>query len=565
MKYKISFPEIHRHLLLVEIFVPSGREKLHLQLPSWRPGRYEETRYASNIFRVNVRNAEGKTFPVKKVSRNVWELSTGKAPVSVSYNVYAAQMDAGGSWVEKDLIYLNFINFLLYVSGCEKENVELEIDFPTRFYIAGSLSFLGKNATAETIYQLYDSPLIAAPDLLCQTYQVGSSTFYIWFSGEINPDWDQIRQDFIQFTQVQVGMMGDFPVQAYHFLIHILPYRHYHGVEHASSTVITLGPDSDFGKKRFYKNLLGISSHELFHAWNICRIRPKEMLPYDFSGENYFDTGYVAEGFTTYYGDLFLIRSGVFTVDDYFEEINQLLKRHFENFGRRNFSLAESSFDLWVDGYSSGTPDRKVSIYVKGALVALMLDLTIRKFSEGAKSLDDLMRILWQSFGKKSLGYVSTDIQKIAEALTGKPFSMFFSRYVYGTDDELFELRDLLDSVGCELSLVPNPSLLESIFGVRISKKDENFIADLIDPESDAAKFLAVGDEVLEVNGMSPERVLKEYPDNLLLKVKNLKGEREIQIPASKKEFLPQYRIKKLLLPSEEQTQQFKSWLNRDF
>lgn len=141
--------------------------------------------------------------------------------------------------------------------------------------------------------------------------------------------------------------------------------------------MIVLGPDDE--GEGLYTDLLGVSSHELFHAWNIIRIRPQELLPYDFTKENYFTTCFVAEGVTTYYGDLFLRRSGIFDDVAYYRELQVYMKRHFENNRDAQQSLAESSWDLWLDGYEKGIPKRKVSVYHKGALVALILDITIRK------------------------------------------------------------------------------------------------------------------------------------------------------------------------------------------
>ena len=199
------------------------------------------------------------------------------------------------------------------------------------------------------------------------------------------------------------------------FLYQLLPYKHYHGVEHQNSTVITLGPAELLMTEALYKEFLGVSCHELFHAWNIKSIRPAEMQPYDYSRENYFRTCYVAEGVTTYYGEYLLARAGVRTAAQYFEELNAVLRKHFDDRGRDNLSLADASMDLWLDGYKPGVPDRKVSVYHKGALVALLLDLTLRRLSQHQRSLDDVMRRLYQEFGQTGIGYTEADYQRIVD------------------------------------------------------------------------------------------------------------------------------------------------------
>ena len=170
-------------------------------------------------------------------------------------------------------------------------------------------------------------------------------------------------KDSSKFTQSQINHFGDFPVDEYHFLFQITPYLSYHGVEHTKNTVLLLGPSDDLMTER-YDDLLGVCSHELYHTWNIKSIRPIEMLPYDYSKENYFRTGYVAEGVTTYMGDLFLINSKVFSWDDFIKTQNQNLYRHLMNYGRFNLSVADSGFDSWLDGYKMGTPDRLSLIHI---------------------------------------------------------------------------------------------------------------------------------------------------------------------------------------------------------
>jgi predicted metalloprotease with PDZ domain len=189
----------------------------------------------------------------------------------------------------------------------------------------------------------------------------------------------------------------------------------------------------------------------LFHAWNIIRIRPTELLPYDFTRENYFDTCFVAEGVTTYYGDLMLRRSGVFDDDAYLKELQVIVKRHFENNGRAFQSLTESSWDLWLDGYEKGVPDRKVSVYHKGAIAALILDLRIRRLTGHARSLDDVMRQMWVRFGKPFIGYTLDDYRTVAEAVAGEQLTDYFNLCIFGNSPLEEPLNELLAWVGLQV------------------------------------------------------------------------------------------------------------------
>ena len=195
----------------------------------------------------------------------------------------------------------------------------------------------------------------------------------------------------------------------------MLAYPFRHGVEHADSTVIAMGKSNDDTDEEFHNDLLAISSHELFHLWNIKRIRPIEMWPYDYTKENYSTLGYVYEGITTYYGDLMLLRSGVWNWEQYLSSLNSDLQRHYNNSGRFNYSVAESSFDTWLDGYVPGIPARKTSIYIEGLLAALIADILIIKNSEGKYCLDNVMHDFYHDCYANGKGYSEVEYKLLLE------------------------------------------------------------------------------------------------------------------------------------------------------
>jgi predicted metalloprotease with PDZ domain len=188
-----------------------------------------------------------------------------------------------------------------------------------------------------------------------------------------------------------------------------------------------------------YLDLLGLASHELFHAWNIAKIRPKELLPYDYTKENYFTTCFVAEGFTTYFGDRTLYDSGVFSSEQYKHELETTFKRHFYDSDHASQSLLESSFDLWVDGYEKGTPNKKVSVYHKGAIATLILDAMIRRKFSNKKSMENVMQKLYLEFGNLNKGYSYEDIKRICEEVFEGDLSTYFKNVIEG-NTPIFEL-----------------------------------------------------------------------------------------------------------------------------
>jgi predicted metalloprotease with PDZ domain len=317
-----------------------------------------------------------------------------------------------------------------------------------------------------------------------------------------------------------------------------------------------------------YENFTGISCHELFHAWNVLKIRPEELMPYDFSKENYFRTGYVMEGVTTYYGDLLLARAGVYTIDQYFKELSALFQKHFESFGNYTFSLADSSFDLWVDGYVPGIPNRKVSIYVKGAVVALILDLEIRRLTKNKNSMDDLMRLLWEDFGKKGTGYSENEYREAAEKIAGQSLEDYFSECIYGTTSLEETLNNALQFIGCELEASPSSSVTENYFGFRFCVKDERSIVEMIEPNSPADKVLSKDDEIISVNGINISNNLEHFlkeKHTATLTIRRWGKVVERVIARDGRSYMKKYKIRKRGDVTEGEKINFKSWIGKDF
>lgn len=541
----------------------------YLQLPAWRPGRYELQNFAQKLQAFRITSATGEPLAFHKVTKDRWQVDTqGHTAIEVHYNFHARQMDAGGSWVADDLLYVNPVNCLLTAEGQENLPCALTLAIPEEWEIACGLSGpLPRTLQARDFDQLVDAPFMAGPGLQHRTYEEQGILFHVWFYGDCQPDWERIIPDFRAFTQEQLALFGTFPVQDYHFLNLILPYPHYHGVEHMNSTVITLGPSEQLMMPNLYKELLGVSCHELFHTWNIKQIRPVEMQPYDFTRENYFRTGYVAEGVTTYYGDYLLARSGVFTTGQYFNELNTVLKRHATDQGEQNLSVADSSFDTWLDGYKAGVPDRKVSIYHKGCIAALVLDLEIRKATQNQKSLDDVMRRLWQEFGQTGTGYREADYQRLAEEEAGTSLETYFREMIFGTVSFEKWLTPALEYVGCTLEKLPTANLQESTFGFRLA--NGGLTVAYIAPGSPAAKALSVDDELIALNGRKLEatnlqHLLKDQ-ETVELTLFRQKRLRTVTLTSTGALHLPQYRISQNPAATEAQQQNFRGWLNQAF
>lgn len=567
MKYTFLIDAPHQQFVSIQLEVSSTKDTLELQLPAWRPGRYELGNFAKNVKSFCVYSETGKSLPFVKTTKDKWVVDTSEASlVKVSYKYYAAELNAGSTYLDATQLYVNPVNCCFFTKENYMDEITVELDVPENWQIASPILNENRQLRARNFDQLADSPFICSSRLQHTLYEAKNVKFHIWFNGLIYPDWRRLLKDFQAFTEKQLEKFLEFPCSEYHFLIQILPYQAYHGVEHEQCTVITLGPSYDvFG--RLYKELLGVSSHELYHTWNVKSIRPIEMMPYDFSKENYSKMGYLAEGVTTYMGDLMLLKSGVFTLDQYITEFNTQLQRHFDNFGRFNYSVAESSFDTWLDGYTPGIPGRKVSIYTEGCLLAFVTDVSIMRATGNKRKLDEVMRSLYNNYGKKGIG-VSEGVYKAEiENVTGTSMDWLFDQYINGTKAFEGVLTDCLDYLGLELMNEPSEDYAAAHLGVKTALVNNQLKAMAIFPGSpfDVAGGM-LDDEIIAVNEVKMSNDLNQWLNFFENDTKKIIVQRkgkivELFIPEVSRTFYQRYSLKKLDEPYKLQRDALGQWL----
>ena len=502
IKYDVYCDSPNQHYIRFKAVFPVTESETILKISAWRPGRYELGDFAKNVRNFKVFNSQGKPIEFQKTDKSSWLIQSGDLEeMVVEYEYFAAELNAGSSFLDETQLYVNPVNCFLYSADFKDETYLINLSIPNDWKIACSLPFENKALKAKNFEELADSPFICSSNLSCDSYEVQGIKFHLWFNNQRHIDWNRLKTDFVKFTSKQLADFTHFPASEFHFLIHSLPYSAYHGVEHLKSTVITLGPSYEiFGA--LYSELLGVSSHELYHVWNVKSIRPVEMFPYDFEKENYSKLGYVYEGVTTYLGDLYLLKSGVLNLGSYLKEFNKQLQKHFDNPGRFNYSVSQSSFDTWLDGYVAGAPGRKVSIYTEGCLLAFIADIKIRKATNNKFGIEEVMKRLYFDFARKGMGYSENDYQEIVESVSGESFESYFLDFVNGIVPYDFAIKESFKYLGLELIQQPSASFLESKLGFRIVSKGKNAVVQSIYPGSPSdIGGLRVGDEIIALNG----------------------------------------------------------------
>ena len=564
INYNISYQKPHKHLIDFELITSTkNKEKIQFQLSAWRPGRYELADFAQNIINWQAYNEKDEKLSFKKITKDLWEVECKNCnEIKIIYNFYANQLDAGACFLDEYQLYINPVHCMFYITDRMNDEYRLNMNLPNDYTIASSMSQTGNVLKVKGYDLLAESPIICSNSLQHDTYCISGITFNLWFQGKCQPDWGKLKKDFTAFTKSQIHHFGGFPVDEYHYFFQITPYRSYHGVEHTKNTVLLLGPGNEIMDKR-YEDLLGVCSHELYHTWNIKAIRPIEMYPYDYTKENYFRTGFVAEGVTTYMGDLMLFNSGVFNWKEFVKTQNQNLERHLMNYGRYNLSVADSGFDNWLDGYKLGAPNRKTSIYPDAALCMLMVDIEIIKNSNGKNSLHSVMKELYQEFALKSRGYSENDFENLCVKYGGTKVEEIFKNHIYGTKNYIPSLETALNLVGIELKEKKNANLTAQYFGFVALKENEKLIIKKVEPNSETDKNeIAVEDEITEVNGKKIKNnfsdILKDCKNKVTFKIKKKFSEKEITLTIGN--YYKLLELVKMKEPSKKQLEFRKIW-----
>jgi predicted metalloprotease with PDZ domain len=475
VRYHLSIADAHQHQLAVTATFagPFPQGALEVRLPGWTPGSYLVREFARQFLALEATDERGNALPVKKLEKARWRVEAGGvAKVALKAKVYANELTVRTSHVDGTHAFFNGANVFLFREETLGAPCVLSLDVPEGWRVATALPAGGEPGSwrADDYDHLVDCPVeMGLHDLV--TFDVDGVPHRVAIWGEGNHDRARVAADLEKIVRAQKKLMGGLPFSSYLFILHLTD-KGRGGLEHRDSTAL-LYPRFGFRPKKEYEEFLRLASHEYFHSWNVKRLKPKAFDPYDLTKETYTRLLWAMEGFTEYYEIIALARAGLVSrerlLSIFGEEITGLLRTP----GRAVQSLADSSFDTWIKYYrpDENSVNAGISYYRKGALVALALDLEMRAATGNAKSLDDLMRTLFERHGAKGRGAPEDAYSKtVAELAPG--VEKLLARYVDGTDEIDFAAH--LKNAGLSFHLRPadGPDDKGGAPGKRARKKD---------------------------------------------------------------------------------------------
>ena len=527
IRYTIVPSEPAAHLFEVTVTVadpdPAGQR---FMLPVWIPGSYMVREFARNIVTLRAFNDAGRKVRVTKTDKHTWQAAPVKGALTLRYEVYAWDLSVRAAHLDDTTGFFNGTSVFLAVSGHEDAPCFVEIQKPAgaqyrQWRVAtalpearGTKRYGFGEYRAQNYDELIDHP-VTLGEFALATFKAHGVPHDIVIAGRVvGLDMARLAADLKRICEAQIALFEPkskkAPVDRYVFMTQAVSDG-YGGLEHRASTALICNR-SDLpvtGRELMtegYRTYLGLCSHEYFHTWNVKRIKPAAFAPYDLTRENYTSLLWLFEGFTSYYDDLILVRSGVITQDDYFGLVGKVVGGVQRGSGRLKQTVAESSFDAWVKYYrqDENAANAIVSYYTKGSLIALAFDLTIRAQTRNRKSLDDVMRLLWQRYGRdfyrgKPVGVEEADVEALFAEATGANLAELFADGVRGTVD--LPLAALLAPFGVSLKPETDATAKPSL-GARVRGGAECTLAAVHEGSAAQKAGLSAGDVLVAIDGL---------------------------------------------------------------
>jgi predicted metalloprotease with PDZ domain len=427
IRYTVSFPAPHTHYLEVEATYPTeGRPSIELMMAVWTPGSYLIREYERHVEGLTAADPARVPLAVEKSRKNRWRVTTnGARTVWVRYRLYAHEMSVRTNWVDDEFAMMNgAATFITLLESPSRRVHDVRLVLPRTWAnsFSGMAPGLGDNTYVASDYDtLVDSPIVAGSPSVYEFNVRGKPHYLVNFRERGIWNGTQAAADLATSAETIARFWGDVPFERFFFLNVIGSAAN--GLEHRNSTLMNIPLDATSSREG-YLEWLSLATHEYFHAWNVKRLRPAELGPFDYENEVYTRSLWFVEGVTEYYADLLLARAGVVTRDEFLAALSEQVRSLQATPGRLEQSVEAASYDAWIKYYRAdeNTPNTAISYYVKGAVIGFLLDAHIRRMTDGARSLDDVMRLMRSRFSDEK-GFSRDDVRAIVAEVVGAAHS----------------------------------------------------------------------------------------------------------------------------------------------
>lgn len=510
IRFTVSFSEPQAHYADIKMDISNIKsENISVKMPVWTPGSYLIREFEKNVESF-VAKGNNKEIASEKTSKNTWKINTkGLSKITITYRVYCFEVSVRTSFVDENHAFLSSTGVFMNVDGRLNEPSIVTI-IPHKNWTkvsTGLPQVAGEKFTylAQNFDWLYDSPIeVGNQDVF--EFTAAGVKHEVAMVGGGNYDKERLKTDMTKIIEKETAIFGENPNKYYVFIVH-----NYQsgggGLEHLNSTVLGASRNG-YTDERTYRGFLSLVAHEYFHLWNVKRLRPIALGPFNYDEENYTTNLWIAEGFTAYYDNLIVERIGAYSPDEFINIILADLNAVDNAKGSKIQSVSMSSFDAWIKYYrpDENSGNTTISYYNKGSLIACLLDLAIINHSNGTQSLDDAMKYAYNEFYKnKGRGYTDAEIKAVFEKFTGQNLDQFYKDYIYGTVS--LDFNKFLNFAGLKLVDKTRTSN-QAYLGATFSRTNRTEVATVSRGTSAWEAGLNVKDEVLAINGQRVTDVL---------------------------------------------------------
>jgi len=497
IRFNVDLSASATRILKVEMSFPiKNGIKEKIIMPVWAPGSYlvrDFSRHISSIYAIN-----GK---INQLDKTSWEISSQEEEVKISYEVYCDELSVQTSYADDSLVIINGSSVFFYVDGRKDEEYRVTFSNKVKGEPISGLQKEGEEFVAENYDTLADSPFMYG-DIKVLKFNVSGKEHLISYYGNMLKAQDKVMDDFRKIVIEEEKIFGELPYKKYIFMIVLVPDDLGGGLEHKNSTLIISNEHRLFNEFEYKLFLSGVS-HEFFHTWNVKRIRPKELGPFDYTKEVYTDLLWFSEGFTSYYEWVVLLRAGIVTEKEYVDHITEMINYYNFQPGHKKRSASSSSFNTWIKLYK---PDgdiinNYISYYLKGELIAFAINNEIIKDTGFNKSLDDVFKSLYNDFKVDGKGINFSDLLKKVSDISSDKVSKTLERLVNQTENEKF--CDQLKELGYEIkfSYPDGRNSPRGFTGMVLQNNNGKIMVRYVLEDSPAFKIgIVAGDEIISIN-----------------------------------------------------------------